>query len=228
MISSDTPYKLAEIIRDTWPQLYRMPKIKYNKVSSKNNMGSNKKRVYITGTGRCGTTFIMLILTHLGLDVGFDVDNIDNHIVQPCNSGLEKYYNADSYIIKDMNVLHIPDEVVKLMKEYSIELEHIIIPVRNYDSAARSRVSLSGSAGGIWPQGRVKDFATQKEFFYEIMSEFIYTMTLYDIPTTFINFDKMIESPEYLYEKLQPVLLKNISFEKFEVSYNFASEHQKK
>ena len=23
MISSDTPYKLAEIIRDTWPQLYR-------------------------------------------------------------------------------------------------------------------------------------------------------------------------------------------------------------
>lgn len=23
MISSETPYKLAEIIRDTWPQLYR-------------------------------------------------------------------------------------------------------------------------------------------------------------------------------------------------------------
>jgi hypothetical protein len=23
MISSTTPYKLAEIIRDTWPQLYR-------------------------------------------------------------------------------------------------------------------------------------------------------------------------------------------------------------
>jgi hypothetical protein len=26
MISSETPYKLAEIIRDTWPQLYRPPK----------------------------------------------------------------------------------------------------------------------------------------------------------------------------------------------------------
>jgi hypothetical protein len=25
MISSETPYKLAEIIRDTWPQLYRPP-----------------------------------------------------------------------------------------------------------------------------------------------------------------------------------------------------------
>lgn len=25
MISSDTPYKLAEIVRDTWPGLYKLP-----------------------------------------------------------------------------------------------------------------------------------------------------------------------------------------------------------
>jgi hypothetical protein len=30
MISSTTPYKLAEIIRDTWPQLYRPMKREYN------------------------------------------------------------------------------------------------------------------------------------------------------------------------------------------------------
>jgi hypothetical protein len=30
MISSETPYKLAEIIRDTWPGLYRPPKVNYN------------------------------------------------------------------------------------------------------------------------------------------------------------------------------------------------------
>ena len=30
MISSETPYKLAEIIRDTWPQLYRPGKVSYN------------------------------------------------------------------------------------------------------------------------------------------------------------------------------------------------------
>ena len=30
MISSHTPYKLAEIIRDTWPGLYRPPKVSYN------------------------------------------------------------------------------------------------------------------------------------------------------------------------------------------------------
>ena len=30
MITSDTSYKTAEIIRDTWPQLYRPAKTKYN------------------------------------------------------------------------------------------------------------------------------------------------------------------------------------------------------
>lgn len=30
MISSETPYKLAEIIRDTWPGLYRKPEPSYN------------------------------------------------------------------------------------------------------------------------------------------------------------------------------------------------------
>jgi hypothetical protein len=30
MISSETPYKLAEIIRDTWPNLYRPMEKEYN------------------------------------------------------------------------------------------------------------------------------------------------------------------------------------------------------
>ena len=37
MISSTTPYKLADIIRDTWPQLYRpMKKVYNNEKTSKN------------------------------------------------------------------------------------------------------------------------------------------------------------------------------------------------
>lgn len=37
MISSETPYKLAEIIRDTWPNLYRPFKVNYNKKNTKDN-----------------------------------------------------------------------------------------------------------------------------------------------------------------------------------------------
>lgn len=34
MINTETPYKLAEVIRDTWPNLYRNPKVLYNKDSN--------------------------------------------------------------------------------------------------------------------------------------------------------------------------------------------------
>jgi len=37
MISSTTPYKLAEIIRDTWPQLYRSMKREYNNQKTSKN-----------------------------------------------------------------------------------------------------------------------------------------------------------------------------------------------
>jgi len=37
MITSETPYKLAEIYRDTWPQLYRKPQVSYNKEKQQNN-----------------------------------------------------------------------------------------------------------------------------------------------------------------------------------------------
>jgi hypothetical protein len=37
MISSETPYKLAEVIRDTWPGLYRTPKKTYNEQKTSKN-----------------------------------------------------------------------------------------------------------------------------------------------------------------------------------------------
>lgn len=42
MITTNTPYKLAEIIRDTWPQLYRQKKfsLKITSIDSKDNMAN--------------------------------------------------------------------------------------------------------------------------------------------------------------------------------------------
>jgi hypothetical protein len=37
MITSTTPDKLAEIIRDTWPGLYRKPQVSYNNQKTLNN-----------------------------------------------------------------------------------------------------------------------------------------------------------------------------------------------
>ena len=37
MITTETPYKLAEIIRDTWPNLYRKPQVSYNEEKDPKN-----------------------------------------------------------------------------------------------------------------------------------------------------------------------------------------------
>jgi hypothetical protein len=43
MINSTTPYKLAEVIRDTWPGLYNSPKKTYNeKPTSASNESDTK------------------------------------------------------------------------------------------------------------------------------------------------------------------------------------------
>ena len=42
MINEETPYKLAEIIRDTWPGLYRLLKERYNENSTNHE---NEKRI---------------------------------------------------------------------------------------------------------------------------------------------------------------------------------------
>jgi hypothetical protein len=59
MISSETPYKLAEIIRDTWPGLYRPSKIPYNKEKNPKMKRYNSEDYYSvinrnTGSKNCG------------------------------------------------------------------------------------------------------------------------------------------------------------------------------
>lgn len=47
MINSETPYKLAEIIRNTWPQLYRAPKLSYDseKISNHEQILDSKRKI---------------------------------------------------------------------------------------------------------------------------------------------------------------------------------------
>jgi hypothetical protein len=43
MINENTPYKLAEIIRDTWPNLYRTPTKKKNEKGIQSNTETREK-----------------------------------------------------------------------------------------------------------------------------------------------------------------------------------------
>ncbi len=49
-----------------------------------------RKHILITGTGRAGTTFMVELLTHLGLDTGFNADTVTGLKDEMGRAGLEK------------------------------------------------------------------------------------------------------------------------------------------
>lgn len=48
-----------------------------------------RHHVVITGTGRAGTTFLVDLLFHLGLDTGYQADSIENYKHPNARAGLE-------------------------------------------------------------------------------------------------------------------------------------------
>ena len=179
------------------------------------------EKILITGTGRCGTTFLIKIFSFLGFDTGFNINNYNKFIYSNCNSGMEKQYKAKHYILKNPSFMGDIEKIVKDKK--NITIKTVIIPLRDLDASAQSRVNLgSGNAGGLW---HANDKLSQINYYKDIISNYIIISTKYDLNTIFIDFDKMIKNKQYLFNKLKNILdEKNINFKTFSDIYE-VSKH---
>ena len=168
------------------------------------------EKILITGTGRCGTTFLIKLFSWLNFDTGYNINNYKNSISNNCNSGMEKTYNDKFYILKNPNFMI---NIKHILEDKNVIIKKIIIPIRDYELSANSRVKHGKADGGLWC---AKDKGSQILFYRQIMSDYIYFMTKYNIDTIFIDFDKMIHDKEYLFNKIKTVLdEKNIDFNLF-------------
>lgn len=178
----------------------------------------SKRHIIISGTGRAGTTFLVQLLTALGLDTGFS--DTTSSIYANCNAGMEwdiRDPNAP-YIIKSPWLCDYLDDVIKTGE---LIIDHAIIPVRDLYSAAESRRDVSRRSdstrfstevpGGLWhtaiPENQEAVLANQ---LYKI----IYTISKRDIPLTLLSFPRLIHDAEYLYRKIEPIL-HGIGYSKF-------------
>jgi len=181
------------------------------------------EKIYITGTGRCGTTFLIKLFSFLGLDTGYNPDNYKLFINSNCNSGMERIYNEPNSIIKNP---HIILNISHIIKDNTIKIKKVIIPIRNYNESAKSRIHHKNNTGGLW---YAKDEKSQLLFYKHIISNYIYYMTKYDIPTLFLDFDRMVSDKTYLFENLRFILdEKNITFDIFSSVYDEVSLTSKK
>ena len=93
-------------------------------------------KIVITGTGRSGTTLLVQILTDLGFDTGF---SSEAPIDEATHAGLETRLDSPNAprIVKNPNLSRRLDEI---LTAGTATVEHVIIPMRDLDVAAASRV----------------------------------------------------------------------------------------
>ena len=177
------------------------------------------EKIFITGTGRCGTTFLIKLFSFLDFDTGFNKNNYKVHISDNCNSGMERQYDENYYLLKNPTFI---SDIENILEDKSIIIKTVIIPIRDLEISAKSRTKHGDLWGGLW---NATDEISQINYYKDILTNYLCFMTKYDINTIFIDFDKMINDKKYLYTKLKIILdeKKNIDFETFSNIYDEVS-----
>jgi hypothetical protein len=178
------------------------------------------KSIIITSTGRCGTTFLLLIYQYLGFKTGFDDRNMGSYIYKNCNSGLEKRKGD----IGKFEVIKNPLFLGQMGELDTENISWVVVPIRNFEESAKSREYHNKKAGGL--MGGAKNWGDQVKLYNGYMSKYIQDMVKNDIPTIFLDFKKMTNDEEYLYNKIKITFTKDISYDFFKECYKKASEHQ--
>jgi hypothetical protein len=176
----------------------------------------------ISGTGRAGTTFLVQLLTELGLDTGFP--NAHAQIYPNANAGMEfdiRNPNNAPYIVKSPGLCDYLDEA---LQGDEIVIDHAIIPMRDLYTAAQSRRTVTSKAdpslavvpGGLWPTKETgsQEAKNQEWILAGRLYNLIYTLAKHDIPVVLLLFPRVVNDPEYLYRKLRFVL-GDISYDTF-------------
>jgi hypothetical protein len=160
-------------------------------------------KVIISGTGRSGTTFLVQLLTELGLDTGISAGNWGKKYNEHCNAGLEHDILDPHapYIVKNPALC---ETLPGALATGRFIIDHAYVPVRDLQEAAASRVDVGGSDGSVW--GGVwgtKDPSAQGAVLAGLFYQLVHTLVANDIPHTFILFPRMIHDAEYTRRKLE-------------------------
>ncbi|MCX5955722.1 MAG: hypothetical protein NTW51_04780 [Cyanobacteria bacterium] len=202
-----------------------------------------RHHVIITGTGRAGTTFLVELLTNLGLDTGFNSGNLSGFKNEIARAGLEKNIGEDNcgYIVKNPGFHNHAEE---LLSREDIIIDHVFVPMRDLVAAAESRRVVtrdnkrtdpptlrlklkllrffygSGSfkrkiyAGGLIGRAHSGKSGKQEQVLLEVIYKLMLTLSKYNIPITLMQYPLITKESQYLYRKLSPIL-NGISFDSF-------------
>lgn len=141
--------------------------------------GSNghRQHVVITGNEHNASTFLIKLLTHLGLDTGFSVDDLVRHQNTRSRSGLEHdiRHPRCPYIVRST---HYIEHVGQTVKHGDVDILHIYVPCAGEPDAALRQ--------------KLAQLAAQ--------------LPTAAAPVTWLDASRCLTNSSYLFQHLQPVL----------------------
>jgi len=158
-------------------------------------------KILITGTGRCGSSFLVHLLSALGMDTGYTEEECFNELQNECRGGCEHTIEKDFKILKNPSFALNIEAIIQ-----NHNIEHVIVPVRNLSETALSREKNQNNHGGYgayWMGAKNKEDQEVKHalLFYEL----IQTLEKHNVKFTTIHFPRMVEDPAYLDSRLSEV-----------------------
>lgn len=159
-------------------------------------------KVVIAGTGRAGTTLLVQVLTDLGLDTGFDsAAPIDDTV----NAGLERSVEGPNapWIVKSPDLSRTLGSILDAGRA---RVDHVIIPIRDLDVAAASRIRNTKYGrdlhtwGGLLGTNRA---TRQRDALTGMLYELLYTVARHDLDHTFLLFPRFTTDWEYTHARLR-------------------------
>lgn len=194
---------------------------------------TRRPHLLIAGTGRTGTSFLVRFLAEAGLDtqIGRTGDSNWNEAAQ---AGLEDLpisaLRPDlPYVLKQPWSYQMIDEI---LVDPGIELQAVIIPVRNLADAVSSRIVVQLQAiheaapwmagmqhswqdWGTTPGGMINslDPVDQARLLAAGFHHLIERLVQADVPIIFLAFPRLAEDANYLYARLRPILPEDVTLE---------------
>ena len=186
-----------------------------------------KHHLIIGGTGRAGTSLLVKYLTECGLETHIS-RNEKAYWDENAMAGLEDLPLAGSdspYVVKTPWLFECVDDLVK---RKDIAIDAVIIPVRDLVEAAASRSILELRARhadaeymdqnktwehwGITPGGTVYSVnpIDQSRILAVGFHKAVHVLVKHEIKIIFLDFPRLAEDAEYLYEQLRDILPKDL------------------
>ena len=168
-------------------------------------------KVIITGPGRAGTSFLVRLLTRLGEDTGFtpERDHYDPRLRAGCEQrvivNLINGRATRETIAAAPRVLKSPDwafALKGLVRSGWLDVDHVIIPFRDLDESARSRISV----GLDWQCVQVGTYeekvADQANIHGLAFGRALEACLVCGLPYTVLMFPRLVQDEAYCYEGL--------------------------